>query len=482
MKQTINVMDSKEVFLTKDILGNLSLRVAKTLPCLKSINDSTIWDKPIELCKRIEENVREVDNVILEVEKDNGFFQNNSGNPLTFQVMLVRVYILLYYRHEDDELYKAMVFPVLQEKMGIYSEKLLGDIQSKVQKVLDIDRLIAQSQQEKKQNSKPKYTLIRLSSGEADEYFSEFCNEILFRELCGYLENVRNQFFPRFDVASIWLSAKDVVSKLWQERTPENFIDRLYHKLSKSGGTGYVENGAAEGALLCSYAMMRTVTKSNHFHKAIAYIEEIPHMHDDYDLLFNEMRSFKKIMDHLASSCTDYDYTGGANQAAESFTKADVERILQNKNNKIDQLRMAADKASVLEQEKDQLGAEKAQLYAENEQLKKEVEALKSNKDEYSNKGIPANQAAVLVQMICHNLGGLPNNTKSLSSVLSSLWGFSESTAERVLGEKLKQETAEKVATIFSGISPKIERLINGFPQEYDNLRKEKLKNNNRQS
>lgn len=475
-------MDRKEEFLTKDILGNLCLRVAKTLPCINFLNDSTIWDKPIELCKRIEYNVREIDNVILEVRKDLGYFQNNSKNPHTFQVLLARVYILLYYRHTDEELYKAMVFPVLQDNMGIYSEKLLGDIQSKVKKVQDIDRLIEKSQQERRQNNKPKYVLIRLNSGEADEYFSEFSNENLFLKLSSYLEDLRSHFFPGFDVASIWLTAKDVVSKLWQEKAPENFIDRLYHKLSMSGGTGYVERGAAEGVLLCGYVMMRTVTKSDHFHKAIAYIEEIPHAHNDYDLLYNEMGSLKELMDHLSSSCNDYDYTGGIQQKVETYTKADVERIFQDKNNQIDQLRIAANKVTVLEQEKDQLGAEKAQLYTENEQLKKEVEALKSNKDEYSNKGIPANQAAVLVQMICHNLGGLPNNIKSLSPVLSFLWGFSESTAERVLGEKLKQETAEKVATIFNDVSPKIRRLLIDFPQEYDNLRKEKLKNNNRQS
>jgi len=366
MKPMLSVMDNKEVFLTKDILGNLCLRVAKTLPCLKSLNDSTIWDKPIELCKRIEDNVREVDNMILEVRKDNGYFQNNSRNPLTFQVMLARVYILLYYRHADDELYKAMVFPVLQENMGIYSEKLLGDIQSMVKKVQEIDRLIAQSQQGKKQNSKPKYALICLSNGEADEYFSEFSNENLFRELSGYLENVRNHFFPSFDVSSIWLTAKDVVSKLWQERAPENFIDRLYHKLSISGDTGYVEIGAAEGVLLCGYAMMRTVTKSDHFHKAIAYIEEIPHQSNEYDLLYNEMGSLKEVMDNLSSSCTDYDYTGGAKQTVETFTKADVERILSESNEKYEKLK--SDTSTIYNS-----------LKLENEQLKKDKEQLKKS-------------------------------------------------------------------------------------------------------
>ena len=449
-------MDRKEEFLTKDILGNLSLRVAKELPCLSSLNDSTIWDNPIEFCKRIEENVREIDNVILEVRKDNGYFQNNSGNPLIFQVMLARVYILLYYRHEDDELYKAMVFPVLQENMGIYSEKLLIDIQSKVKKVQDIDRLIAQSQQEKKQNSKPKYALIRLSSGEADEYFSEFCNEILFRELSAYLEDVRNKFFPRFDVASIWLTAKDVVSKLWQEKAPENFIDRLYHKLSMSDGTGYVENGAAEGVLLCGYAMMRTVTKSDHFHKAIAYIEEIPHSHNDYDLLYDDMRSLREIMDHLSSSCTDYDYTGGDNQTTETFTKADVERILSESNEKYEKLK--SDDSAIyasLKDENEQLKKDKKQLensLVQNKNISDEIDQKAANAYEkiiffatvlsvaYDDRFTNQTSLANLICMVC---GGSPTTYQPRISKLAKMADEGKYTGEvcnaaKNLIEKLK--------------------------------------------
>ena len=143
-------MENKETYLTKDVLGNLSLRVAKSLPCLKTIDDTSIWEKPIPLCQRIEANVREVDSVILEARKDNGYFQNRGTNPFNFQVLLACVYILLYYRHCDDELYKAVVFPELQNNMGIYGETLLDDIQGKVKKILEIDRLIEKSKQEKK--------------------------------------------------------------------------------------------------------------------------------------------------------------------------------------------------------------------------------------------------------------------------------------------------------------------------------------------
>ena len=253
-------------------------------------------------------------------------------------MLLSLVYILLYYRHCDDELYKAVVFPALQNNMGIYRSQLLDDIQSKVKKVLEIDRLIEQSKQEKKKNIKPKYSFIHLSSAEADEYFSEFCNEELFNSFSDILEVMKSQYFKAFDVAEIWLTAKDVVQKLWQEKCPENFIDRIYHKLSLSGGTRYVEKGAAESVLLCAYAMMRTVNKSDHFSNTIEYMENIPNGHNDYDLLYNHILTIKQIMDNNVSSFVDYDYTGGTQKSEEMFSKADVERMVQKYAAKVEEL------------------------------------------------------------------------------------------------------------------------------------------------
>lgn len=337
-------MENQEIYLTKDVLGNLNLRVVKTLSHLKLLDNDTLWDKPIALCKRIESNVREVDDVILEANKDRSYFQNSTSNPFCSQMLLSLVYILLYYRHCDDELYKAVVFPALQNNMGIYRSQLLDDIQSKVKKVLEIDRLIEQSKQEKKKNMKPKYSIINLRSAEADEYFSEFCNEGLFNSFCGVLELMKSQYFKKFDVASIWLTAKDVVQKLWQEKCPEKFIDRIYHKLSLSGGSGYVETGAAEAVLLCAYTMMRTVNKSDHFSSAIEYMENIPNSHNDYDLLYNHIRTIKKIMDDDASSFDDYDYTGGAQKPEEMFSKADVDQIVQKYAAKVEELNLIIEK------------------------------------------------------------------------------------------------------------------------------------------
>lgn len=358
-------MENKETYLTKDVLGNLSLRVAKSLPCLKTIDDASLWEMPGALCQRVEANEREVDNVILEARKDNGYFQNRGTNPFNFQVLLARVYILLYYRHCDDELYKAVVFPELQNNMGIYGETLLDDIQGKVKKILEIDRLIEKSKQEKKKNVKPKYSIIDLRGGVADEYFSEFNHEMLFCNLSSILEAMKQDYFPLFDVASIWLTAKVVVRNLWQEKYPENFIDRIYHKLSLSGGTGNVEYGAAEAVLLCAYAMMRTVSKSDHFRNAIEYIENIPNSNNDYDLLYSHINTVKELMDEDKISFDDYDYTGGLQQHEETFTKVEVERMIQNQKSKMEQTYK-----QIIEQEKN-----------ERERLLKEKEELQSQLD-----------------------------------------------------------------------------------------------------
>ena len=148
-------MDHKEVFLPQDILNNLTVIVANSLPCLDNLSELTIWDRPIEQCRQIESNIRSVFSVILKARQDgNGkYFRGISTNPLIFHVLLVRVYILLYYRHRDDELYKAVVFPELQQNIGVYGSKYLNEIHRKVNRVLEIDRLIEQSKQGKKDNT-----------------------------------------------------------------------------------------------------------------------------------------------------------------------------------------------------------------------------------------------------------------------------------------------------------------------------------------
>ena len=142
-------MDNKEIFLAPDVLGNLCLRVAKTLPFMDKMDSERMWEKPIELCKKVESNVREVDNAILEARKSNGHYDYNSSNPLIYQMTVTLMYILLYYRHYDDEIYRTVVFPELKNNMGIYGERLV-DIKTKIYEVLQIDHLLEKSKLKKK--------------------------------------------------------------------------------------------------------------------------------------------------------------------------------------------------------------------------------------------------------------------------------------------------------------------------------------------
>lgn len=90
-----------------------------------------------------------------------------------------------------------------------------------------------------------------------------------------------------------------------------------------------------------------------------------------------------------------------------------------------------------------------------------------------------ASQAAIFILTVCHHLGGLPNDKKALSPILQWGWGFSESTSERALGAEAQQSVADKTAQFVESFSPKLGRLIREFPDTFNELRKQKLKDNN---
>ena len=91
-----------------------------------------------------------------------------------------------------------------------------------------------------------------------------------------------------------------------------------------------------------------------------------------------------------------------------------------------------------------------------------------------------ASQAAIFLLTVCHNLGKLPNDKKKLTPILEQGWGFTETTASRALGSKLSQKVADKTASIFESVSPKLARLIKEFPQTFETIRVNKLKANNK--
>lgn len=295
-------MDNIKSYLSIDVLNALYLEVAKKLPHLQDFKAEEIWNTPIDYCKRIEANVYGLQSIIVEITKDRTRYIS-SCNPYNYEILLTRIYILLYYRHNDKDVYKKFVFLTLHEFMGIYNTKFLNFLQSRVTKVLETEKMIEECLQKNK-------------------------------------ENIHNEYINA-------------------EKIPPDIIQ--------------------------------------------------------------EKETLKKI-------CAE-------------------------QSKKIEELR-----AKLLETEK---------------QKGQDIDQLDGN-------GFTSEQAALFIQYVCHKIGGMPNNKKSLAPVLSSCWGFKLMTAERALGRQIKEDVADKTSKVFKDIAPKIERELKGFHEIFNEKRVMKLKNNNK--
>ena len=118
-----------------------------------------------------------------------------------------------------------------------------------------------------------------------------------------------------------------------------------------------------------------------------------------------------------------------------------------------------------------------AELEAELEKAKADIEAY-----EQQGKGVSAAKHALLLTTLCQHLGGLPQNGRqSLSYILQKLYGYTESTAEKALKQKVTQRDANALAKLFHGISPRVENLIAGMPKLLEELNNERLRKLNGQ-
>jgi hypothetical protein len=131
-------------YLPEYILNGLTLRVIGKLDrfyanCMPNSNDNVI-----KACKMIEQNVQQVYSVIADTKRS---MMQNYGNGFKCWHFLTSVYVLLYYRHRDDEAYQLIVFPQLKMEMGIYAAKTI--IKQEVDKMLEEDACL-RSVQEKK--------------------------------------------------------------------------------------------------------------------------------------------------------------------------------------------------------------------------------------------------------------------------------------------------------------------------------------------
>lgn len=148
-----DIKGTDEMFISEDTLNSFKLRILDTVGDYKLLSklvedNLPFWNKPIEMCQRIEQNPLSIDTVIKEAMTDGKrFYQSpiNTENAYHYNAILCRIYILLYYRHhdkKDEELYQS-VYLRLKEYMGIYSSKYLDSINQKIDDILTFEKLAA---------------------------------------------------------------------------------------------------------------------------------------------------------------------------------------------------------------------------------------------------------------------------------------------------------------------------------------------------
>ena len=135
--------DNKE-YLPQYTLNQLSDRVAMKLSYINRLYKADkVWDNIIGLCKRIEAEPRDVSTVIIEMT-------NITETPIKgcdlkwSHVKLTLVYILLYYRHKDEAVYRRKVFSQLVKNMEIFVDDkyLKVRIQQEIENIIEEDKLL----------------------------------------------------------------------------------------------------------------------------------------------------------------------------------------------------------------------------------------------------------------------------------------------------------------------------------------------------
>ena len=142
---------SSTTYISQTTIDALMERVCLQTSYLSTKLDSAtpLWDGPISMCQRIEADEMTVDSVIKEAKKRNDLFRGST--VYLYQALLCRVYILLYYRHRDDVLYKTFVFERITSNIGTYYKNCLTNINGQIDKLLEQEALVRKVRSERQQ-------------------------------------------------------------------------------------------------------------------------------------------------------------------------------------------------------------------------------------------------------------------------------------------------------------------------------------------
>ena len=342
--------------ITGTILNVFTERICHSINYLSIESpNNPLWDVPMKMYLRVEQDPLEVDSIVLEAKKNNVRYPG-TNTVKVYQGVLSRVYIILYYRHRDDELYKNIVFPMLIKNMGFFSQNHLKTINNEIDNLLKQEEMI---DDRKKQTSN--FTIPKLNRGELDELFDEYNKEKLFRQFVAFYEEELHPDNVMLDCAELWYVAKDFIRKLWHSQHPESYIERIQHQLAIDDNIKVYE---PELVIICMYIIMRAIN-GNHFAKTIEKIEGYENRQTDFHYLSKTIHLVKHWINEVHPDDGDYDYLSEQNE---------VESSINDENNTISSKSIAT---AELKQRIDELEAENAQLKEKNETLEKKNQQLK---------------------------------------------------------------------------------------------------------
>lgn len=356
-------------------LDMLQERVCRPINYLTSkVNSATpLWDGPIKMCQRIEDDVFSVDSVVKESRTLSGTFSDNA--TYLYQSVLCRVYILLYYRHRDDELYKDIVFPRLRESMGVYNTQHLNKINDQINKILAQEDLLKKVQEEKNKDVKPVFAYVAHTRDEMDHLYIEYGEEQLFRNMSGVIKGLSLKYGTNQDEANVWFNAKRVVHTLRDVNRPELLINRAATALV----AGQIYNGyeGSQIILLCAYTMIRASKNNAHFGLFIKKMESLSDEENtDLTVIKQCIKAIKQRLDN-EQSFDGYDYIGEQTTKGDTFTSADIERLQKQIQSKEEEKRLQL--TNQIENLQKQLSDKDAKLQAAAKKDEQIAELTKKN-------------------------------------------------------------------------------------------------------
>lgn len=315
-------------------LDQLADRVAFKVDFFNRLfRSDNIWEAITEQCEKIEKEPRNVSSIILETKKDNGIAIG--GSSVTWcHTKLTRIYILLYYLHRDDKIYKVLVFPELLRNMGIYcGEQILNTkINQEIDKIIDLDKMVEEAK--KQEVIEPMFKFTNHSRPEMDRLFDKYSDELLFRELKDIIEALDHQCSTNLDVATIWFNSKQIVKSLQEVKRPELFIDRAVTGLV--AGQLYDGYKGAQIIMLCVYMMVRS-KENDHFTNFIKKMEGLSTASTKMLVIQAYINDMKQLADSK-NLYDDYNYFDEQTEP-ETYTKVDVERMMQKQNDQMEQMK-----------------------------------------------------------------------------------------------------------------------------------------------